>query len=536
MIFINDIAVEAGCALEARAFMEWEPIQIMCEPVAHARAISLRIGSEQLGEPQLAPFDPRWRWTWIPRGLAGTVTGQLCIELQAGDQLQHSFTFELRPRLLDRETWALLIDDLVRLARPLAMRLGGTAFASAVLMPLRSGDRTPLEEALMLLERHSHGVSEVVKQLNQRPASTLQSTHQVQALEEASAFADIQPEHPIQPYQPQTTLPPAVRDLEKRLGGSLPRFVKVPQSQRSYDLPEHRWLAGIVLELQRRARWIRISAEQELVRHKDSTFAQALAELQQRLEQLLTKLRSLQATPVLAGLPPRSTPPTSSQRLVRDHRYRPLRRIWRELRDTPWLTLYVPGIGLPLAALPALYEQWCVLQIIKLLLELPGRIIEQHVLLEASTDDRWNLELVRDHPLLIMQLNQLKIVVRYQPRYTDVPDTAGIVSLDGYVRIPDLVLECHSKTGVHLLVLDAKYQRANDGRVPQRALDDAYAYQGSLGTAEQSRVQQAIVIYPGSGPAALFGTVGAIPAQPGATQALLHWLQQHLQGAEHANL
>jgi len=144
------------------------------------------------------------------------------------------------------------------------------------------------------------------------------------------------------------------------------------------------------------------------------------------------------------------------------------------------------------------------------------------MLVEDASRERWTLHLPTAAPLLEMQIGTVTWRLRYQPRYTTKPDTLGITAMDGYTRIPDLVLEqITPNEAPTLLVFDAKYRRAPDGRAPQDALDDAYAYRGSLGTNGESRVQYAAILFPHDGVTEDFGSVGAVPLLPNHRQTLI---------------
>ncbi|MBA3470716.1 MAG: hypothetical protein H0T53_13855, partial [Herpetosiphonaceae bacterium] len=216
-----------------------------------------------------------------------------------------------------------------------------------------------------------------------------------------------------------------------------------------------------------------------------------------------------------------------SQRLVRDQRYRPLRRIWRELRESPLLTLEARMLALPIADLPTLYEQWCALSVAEALLDGGTAVVAQSLLAEDTARERWTVQLSTAAPLLELQSGGQTWRLRYQPRYTSRPDRLGLVALDAYTRIPDLVLEqIAPDRPPSLVVFDAKYRRAPDNRVPQDALDDAYAYRGSIGQHSGSAVRYAAILYPHHGPAEDFGSVGAVPLLPQHTTALRSLLQK----------
>ena len=526
---LNNQPLPDEATLVAQGFAEWAPIEIGCAPVAGASAASLVVGGEDLGAPATSPFDPTWRWRWQPRGVAGSVRAEIAVVLPGGATERRGVTLRLQPRLLDQETWALLLGDMARLARSLAASLGGAAFANALLVPLHAAGRTRLEEALALLERHSQDLLAVAGAIAQRPEATLRPVQRRQPLDQARAL------NPASLAEPASDLDfaaadevPAVRKAREALGGVLPRTTLGAAAEHSLDLPEHRWLVGLIELVERRLRSIRQLIEEALPRAADRQRA-ALQDLAARAERALGQLRWTRAAPPLAGLPARRTPPAQSQRLIRDQRYRPLRRIWRELRATPLLTLEAAQLALPIADLPALYEQWCALAVAEALLSGGASVTAQRLLAEDAARERWTLQLPTAAPLLEFAIGGARWRLRYQARYGAQPDALGLVALDQYTRIPDLVLERGNPDGPpSLCVLDAKYRRAPDGRAPQDALDDAYAYRGSIGAAGASLVDYAAILYPHAGPAEDFGPVGAIPLLPNHRQPLDEALRKML--------
>jgi large subunit ribosomal protein MRP49 len=526
---IDNQPLGADHTLHASDFAEWSPIELACAPLPGASAVSLRLGGEDLGLPATSPFDPTWRWRWLPRGVAGEVRGEISVTLADGTVERRMFALNLRPRLLDSATWAALLDDTARLARGLAVSLGGAAFALAMLVPLRPDASAPLEEALALLERHSRELVQVVRTLNARPESTLRPVRRQQPLGEIQAPDPAALTAPVSDFDLDQTPAetPAVRALRARLGGALPRSLAASHAQASADLPEHRWLVGLIGLVERRLRSVRTLLEEAQARQPGERLLLALRDLGQRTERTLGTLRRLRELPPLAGLPGQTAPPSQSQRLVRDQRYRPLRRIWRELREAPLLTLEAPMLALPIADLPTLYEQWCALIVAEALLSGGATVIAQNLLAEDPARERWTVQLTTAAPLLELQAGAQIWRLRYQARYTTRPDRLGLVALDAYTRIPDLVLELIAPgQPPSVVVLDAKYRRAPDRRVPQDALDDAYAYRGSIGQHGSSAVRYAAILYPHHGPGEDFGSVGAIPLLPRHTAALHELLQK----------
>ena len=502
----NDIS------LEARDFAEWNPVEFACVPFEQVRSVRLLVGHDDLGLPTTTPFDQTWRWVWQPRGVAGTVHGSLQITFNDERREQHDFKLNLHPRLLDQQTWHDLIGDVSRLARSVATHLGGAAFAHATLVPL-SDQTTPLEEAFALLQRHVATLEHTSRQIFAQALSQLRP--QVRRAPFGTQPTIIQPTsdliRDVEPLDDPAT--PILQRVRDQLGG-VPQTITTRQPHASFDTPEHRWLVGLIELIERRLRRLRGLVEEEHQRQSRPRLAQLAAQI----EHALHRLRTLRNEPILHGIPARRTPP-QSQRMIRDHRYRRLVRLWRELRQTPMLTLEVGALALPIHDLPTLYEQWCALIVAEIVAQ-SGAIISQTLLHEDVERERWTLNLNTFTPLLEIQHDDGQYHLRYQARYTQHPDEHGLQSLDGYMRIPDLVIERIKHDQVDVLVLDAKYRRANDGRAPQDALDDAYAYRGSIGKDGASRVIHAAILFPATAHAADFGTVSALPTLPNYVDAV----------------
>ncbi|KPL85314.1 DUF2357 domain-containing protein [Herpetosiphon geysericola] len=502
---INGIDSQASVQLSATNWNEWAVVNLACPAQANVRHAALSIGSDNLGVPNASPFDPTWRWTWQPRGQAGTVYGSLQIEWADGSVHQQAFQFELQPHLLDVELWQALLHDLSQVARSLALRIGSPSFAQAVIVPLLPHDPSPFLEALNLINQSSQQSSQIVRQLQRHAKSTLDQQQQATDLGAAQQFKLDQLAQPSANYH---VLEPY---------GPLPAQVQAVHARASFDLPEHQWLVGLIEQIERRLRQLRrLAAEQRQI---------DLSSLQTTIEQRLISLRQLRQAAPLAGLKARQQP-VQSQLINRDPRYRPIRQLARSLHEQPLLTLEVGSLALPLADVPNLYEQWCALQIAQLLAQF-GTVEAQQLLNEDSQRERWVLGLNPTTPLLSVRIGQQLWHLRYQARFTAQPDRDGLYSLDRYLRIPDLVLQTTTTSGQQLLVLDAKYRRAPDQRVPQSALDDVYAYRGSLGYAGQPCVLAAAVLYPQQ-TSEEFGPIAALGLTPKNNASLSRWLEHWL--------
>jgi large subunit ribosomal protein MRP49 len=234
--------------------------------------------------------------------------------------------------------------------------------------------------------------------------------------------------------------------------------------------------------------------------------------------------------------------------------------MWQAQRQHPYLAFGSPLFSIPIADLPRLYEGWCAIQVARTLLALGGEVREQRLVERgrpATEDDDLELAvtLVEDAPLLVIERGQQTLTLRYQPKYRPLrgrmkaegrrmkeqaggpssfilhPSSFTLGSLDRHTRVPDLAIEvCDAGEPPRALLLDAKYRLDAEGRgVPQDALDDAYAYLGAIGYAQQRATIGALLLYPGaSKPERYPSGVGAVPLLPDRTASLLEVLKEWL--------
>ncbi|GIV97148.1 MAG: hypothetical protein KatS3mg057_1805 [Herpetosiphonaceae bacterium] len=186
-------------------------------------------------------------------------------------------------------------------------------------------------------------------------------------------------------------------------------------------------------------------------------------------------------------------------------------------------------LQLPITDLPALYESWTALTVCAALVE-RGEVLAQQLC--APLEEGWTLRLQRDRPILKIRRGGRVLLLRYQPRYEPYAGLgSSFGSLDRYLRIPDLSIEVRGRGERWLAVLDAKYRLAPDDHPPQDALDDIYAYKGSLGQKGVPLVRYAALLYPGHGLGEDYGGIGALPHLPGHTNALQAALDRLLNGS-----
>lgn len=522
---------------------EHQPVEFVCPAPGGAR-LALAVDGRTL-EAFLRPGDPAWRWRWNP----GAAVGVHELQLEASTETSQPARWRLRvlPRKIDQERYAMLLDDVERLAAGLAFALGSAGSEGAAPAPDAARRPGPAEEYYALFEERLDIFERAVRRILARPREQLRRVVEQEPLGGPGA-----PDIAALAGAARGDLQPAPADVAPELqaalhpgGGLLPATLASARGAPSADFYEHRLLKRLIALLSGRARRIGALAERTAARIERAEGAGARLERTRRIAagcaEALRRLRELGAAPLLAEVGPLPAFRGPTPLLQRDPAYREVYRTWLALHRSPLITLDTPLFDIPIADLPRLYESWCALQTVQALLELGGAVVGQGIVAAARPDDALPDELdlavtlAEDRPLLRVQLGDAALTLRYQPRYR--PHTAASArrstpfrSLDRHTRIPDLAIEIERPGAPpQVLVLDAKYRLDAEGGVPQDALADAYAYLGAIGAGGGRAAIGAALLFPGSGaPERYPSGAGAIPLLPGAgsclPQVIRDWL------------
>lgn len=533
--------------LSASDFYEWQPLDISCPPPPGVVDADLRIGDMALGPPGVTLGDATWRWRWNPQHAVGRYAARLTLRLASGETQQVSFELRVVPRKLDIERYEALIQAVQQDAVALVYALSGGREGVTLRPPDASG-RSLVEEYYTLVERHVSEAITLTRQIAERPHHALTRQPTTIGLAEAErldvvALADVT-RGPLDDVAADLVPPlqAALRPAGRTRGGPLPRTLRASRAASSADVLEHRLLKSVLQTLLWRTGFVRTLVRRELQRRQrnaaviDGATLAPLDEWQTRCQAALRSLRQCLAQPWLEPVgslgAARLAGPTHLMR--HDPRYRRLYALYRALQSVPFVALDSPTLWLPIQELPALYEQWCTLQVLRALLPL-GTVVEQHLLSRADAEDglsrapRWTLRLRQHAPLLVLRLRDgTRLALCYQRRYQPQPPSSPTLgTLDPFVRIPDVALEiARDDQPPRVLIFDAKYRVAADGSVPQDALDDAYAYRGAIGVAGGRATLGAWLLFPGQATLSTADQVGALPLLPGRTDALETLLRQ----------
>jgi hypothetical protein len=536
---------------------EHQAVELVCAAPWGAQ-LSLTIAG-QLLEPFLRPDEAIWRWRWNPGAAVGVHHATLAARWHDGRVQERTWVLRVVTRKLDQERYEALLEDIQRVAYSILYTLAGMSAEGAGLQREVLWQRSPLEEYYALFADRLDTFERAVRRIAARPHEHLRDMETRTLLGQAAAIdADALAQLPRGELD---AAPPGVADeLQAALrpgGGLLPREVPVQHAAPTTDIYEHRLLKHLLFSLLRRARFIHMLADREVLRLAVTEEATGvLSTRRSRAEQISAgcrdatrRLRDLSTMAFLADVRPLTAFRGATALLRRDAAYREVYRMWLALRQHPFVAFDSPLFHLPIADLPHLYEIWCVLQVVQALLACGGTVREQRLLegldRENTKEDlEFAIDLVEDAPLLVIDHGECTLTLRYQPHYRPLgtqtsqwsrfagrrsPEKLG--SLDRHTHIPDIAIEVQ-RLGAppRVLLLDAKYRLDSVGRsVPQDALADAYTYLGAIGCAGSPATLGALLLYPGHGTPELYPSrVGTLPLLPGCPVELEAVLAERL--------
>ena len=493
---------------------EWQPVVIVCAPVAGATAITLRIGPDALGPPMLRPGDPRWRWHWNAEDRVGRFP--VVLRWAAPGPATAMWMLVVQPAKLREEHYQALLQALQARSFDLLLALRGGEIGVA---PHRDAAPVSLGAHWPQLIAQAQAAVAVADAIQARPHERQMAftasvpLHELDQLD-AVALADLARE-PLDAAP--VTLVPA---LQRVLHGALPRQLPMRRTRPTTDTPEHRLLRAVVDQLT----W-RIAQAGALLADQAPHTAPVGWEAQHR--RALQGLHRVQRSALLATLPAATACPAPTHLMQHDRQYRQVYALWRGLRAAPQVEVDAPAFHLPLSDLPTLYEHWCVVETAAALAMLGVVQQEQFWSRDAAAHWRWRLRLAENTPLLTVGVAGATVALVYHRRYTaQAGQGAALGSLDPFTRVPDIALEIRrADAAPRTLLLDAKYRRMPDGTLPQGALDTAYTYHGAIGFAGKPAALGAWLLFPGTHPITA-GPVGALPFLPGMTDALSELLGQ----------
>lgn len=516
------------------------PVEITCAPVEGAIAAVLMVGGEELGPPATRLGESVWRWQWRPRGRAGAFGVRLSVGFADQTTATREETLTVVAGKLGQAEFAALLAALQQVAAGLLYALGGGMFGVA-LAPGAEAPRSLVEEYASRLLHEARLAKSITAAIARQPSTATRQELRRQTLEE---LVEIGPEtlarllqQPFEEYDapgdaPFSSLPPV------GAGGKLPlpRTVPVRATQRTTDMYEHALLARLLRELQWRCAFIReaLRDERRWREHSssgDGGITASLHEWEAQLGAIAQSLQRCRGASFLVDVAPVIQWRGMSPLMRRDPRYRDIGRLWRMVVERPFVALQSPWFDLPVDDLPALYEQWCLLEVARVL-QTVGTPLEQQLFRPVAADYAgipgmaWRVQLREDRPLLRRRCGARELAVYYRRRYRPhIGHTARLGSLDPFTRIPDIVIEITApERRPAVLVFDAKYRVAPSGGIPEDALADAYAYRSAIGCVGEPASLGSYLLFPGA-EGFTGGGVGAISLVPGhenVLEAIIH--------------
>jgi hypothetical protein len=240
---------------------------------------------------------------------------------------------------------------------------------------------------------------------------------------------------------------------------------------------------------------------------------------------------------------PRQLPTQLTMVLLRRPAYRAALEGFLEFRRTVSIRLEEPALDAPLENLPALYETWGTLQVLKTLTDVAAQLgwsVEER-LFHRDASGLFLRVLRSGRAALIARDPTSRITVKLVVQRTYGRGGKPLRSAS-YEQRPDIAIEIDAGRGPRVLVFDPKYKleseqlegEISDGRPKKVDIDKMHAYRDAIRDANDQRpVEFAAIIYPGASSEDFGSGLQAIAARPdeGPTfeseirTALVHALQ-----------
>ncbi|AIZ45176.1 hypothetical protein QR90_08770 [Deinococcus radiopugnans] len=304
------------------------------------------------------------------------------------------------------------------------------------------------------------------------------------------------------------------------------------------DVYENRVVQACVLAVMRRLRLLQQLAAR--TRRDDSPLAVQLLALTGTLAQARRQARFLDDVRDLTTPPHRVT-----MVLLKRREYRDALTLLLELQRSLQVTLDDSRLLEPMDNLPSLFQTWCALQVVDVLLRLASQhgyeVVQQR--LARTVPGSVLLQVLPDgQPLLTLLHRPSGRRVTLTPERTFLRSSRPVQSVS-FSQRPDLAIEVKDTSGeVALWLLDPKYKLGSEGGAggdepdnrptgkPKKVdIDKMHAYRDALRDAGGRRVVRfAAILYPGANETYAPG-LAALSARPAASANLRAQLTQHLE-------
>lgn len=448
----------------------------------------------------------------------GSRAGHTRFEIRVGSSLLLTFEVEVVPTKLDYRTdYRALKRDVEALAHTLTL-----AYLQSTDEGAAPADARPTAlSRLLVLRQTIEALERGLRQVARQPR-----------------LATVQGRAPRRLDAVRRARPEVHRQLARRALQAPPGRVWTEQLHYTLDAPAHRWLRHELLTLHRVLMRLERTAKTEPLTARQAATAAELAELATRVERLL----EVDPLRVATGPPPPEAP--ASLRLAPGYRqaYAACLLLRQGLRPEG------AALSATLKDLHVLYEYWCFLTVVREVVAWTGTTAPLRALIRVHRRGvHVRLQRGRPQTLTFPLPEGGRVTCAYNPRFGGT----------GYVvaQRPDLVLTVERPGhGPRRYVLDAKYRLEASAAArrqyglpapPAEALNVLHRYRDAIldpATGHRGTVQQAVALYPchedegvGYTESALKAAldrvgIGAIPALPGATEALRSWLGRVLSG------
>lgn len=523
--------------LDTATVVEWQDIEFSCTPPVNA-TLELTIEHAEKRttlEPFLRPGTSSWYWRWNPQNVVGHVTLTMRTGWSDGRVDEHHTTLVVSPYKIDRDQYQAILDDLQTSVRNILYKLEGSCTGTRLVKPDTYLDK----QAEQPVEIEHHDINLYYRMFRDRFAQFEQAVNQIARQPHTNAIPSRKQVATEQAYDLSTIgqdmrhiLPTNMDEYE-----GLPPRITHPYTSWSTDTYENQLLKRVLNELWLHAHRLALLATPPTGTERIGGKDQARNEIALRSATIARRVQTMRSLPFLTHVGPLTRFRGATHTIRRSPAYRQIYRFWQDLRREPLLSVDSTLFHTPIHHLPQLYEYWCLVQVLQILLNLADiETVDQHMLRQSQIQSHlFTWELVENTPLLVVKWRGITLQVRYQPRYQPVSasgEPSSIGSLDSHTHIPDIVLEIIRPVQPPVvLTFDAKYRVTSRGGIPEDVLADAYTYLGSIGLPDGTRATRAsVILYPSQGMAEHYTSgVSIIPLLPNNGEELANWLVHIIQ-------
>jgi predicted component of viral defense system (DUF524 family) len=412
------------------------------------------------------------------------------------------------PRKITRTNYFQLLDDLEQLPPAIAVALQRQGALAGIKLP--PPEEATLSGELLRLRRTISGTEgrpgliRVLRSLAAEPYTVLRSSEVWLPRERVRRV------HP-------TRLAQAFAVAHSLDADGLPARLPETQVEQTPDVYENRLVRAFHDQVNLRVRRLRARLE----RSEQHAVRDELTELNRSLTAARREASFLDEVSS-----PRQLPTQLTMVLLRRPAYRAALEGFLEFRRTVRIRLEEPALDAPLENLPALYETWGTLQVIKALADVAGE-------LGWTMEERVFQRDVSGLFLRVLRSGRAALIVRDAASGTTVKLIAQRtyhrqgkpLRSASYEQRPDIAIEIE-KPGrpLRVMIFDPKYKleseelggEVTDGRPKKVDIDKMHAYRDAIRDESEDRVVDfAAIIYPGAATERFGVGLQAIAARPG---------------------